>query len=181
MVLHPNGYKNKGITDHISLYLVIADANSLRPGSEIRASFRLFMLDQNKDTYLTLQGKLLITINSQYHNPRVVNNLINYLVVHLDTEENGRRFHSMKLEWGFDKFMPLTTFTDPSNGYLVNDTCVVGAEVYVRREKLSGKGECLSMIKDAITYKNTWRIDNFSNLTEETADSKIFNSADHKW
>ncbi|KAL8064702.1 hypothetical protein ABFX02_01G108300 [Erythranthe guttata] len=153
LVVHPNGYKNKGITDHISLYLVLAESNSLNPGWEIRASFRLFLLDQNKDSYITLQ----------------------------DTTENGRRFHGMKLEWGFNKFIPLAAFIDPSNGYLVNDTCVFGAEVYVCREKLSGKGECLSMIKDPITYKSTWRIDNFSDITQESADSKPFSSADKKW
>ncbi|KAI3469199.1 hypothetical protein Pfo_025862 [Paulownia fortunei] len=153
LALHPNGNKNKDITDHISLYLVIAEANSLGPGWEIRAVFRLFLLDQNKDSYLTLQ----------------------------DTAENGRRFHGMKLEWGFDKFVPLTAFKDPANGYLVDDTCVFGAQVYVCREKVTGKGECLSMIKDAISYKNTWRIDNFSSLTEECVDSKTFSAADRKW
>ncbi|KAL7123584.1 hypothetical protein ACP275_01G113900 [Erythranthe tilingii] len=153
LVVHPNGYKNKGITDHISLYLVLAESNSLNPGWEIRAFFRLFLLDQNKDNFITLQ----------------------------DTTEHGRRFHGMKLEWGFNKFIPLVAFMDPSNGYLVNDTCVFGAEVYVCREKLSGKGECLSMIKDPITYKSTWRIDNFSGITDESADSKPFSFAGQKW
>ncbi|KAI3469200.1 hypothetical protein Pfo_025863, partial [Paulownia fortunei] len=97
------------------------------------------------------------------------------------TTKNGRWFHGMKLEWGFDNFMPLTTFKDPANGYLLNDTCVFGAEVYMCREKLIRKGKCLPMIKDAINYKNTWRIDNFSSLTEECVDSKPFSAADRKW
>ncbi|KAL3834047.1 hypothetical protein ACJIZ3_008783 [Penstemon smallii] len=153
LVLHPNGNKSKGITDHISLYLVIAEGNSLPPGWEIRAIFRLFLLDQNKDIYLTLQ----------------------------DTAEEGRRFHGTKLESGFDKFIPQIAFNNSANGYLVNDTCVFGAEVYVCQEKHIGKGESLAMIKDAISYKHTWRIENFSSLTEECVDSKTFNSADHKW
>ncbi|KAL0388942.1 UNVERIFIED_CONTAM: Squamosa promoter-binding-like protein 1 [Sesamum radiatum] len=57
-----------------------------------------------------------------------------------DTAENGRRFHQMKPEWGFDKFIPHSAFNDSTNGYLVNDTCVFGAEVYVCQEKLIGKG-----------------------------------------
>ncbi|KAG8370589.1 hypothetical protein BUALT_Bualt14G0132800 [Buddleja alternifolia] len=157
LVVHPDGNKDKGITDHISLYLVLvpgASSNSpLPPGWEIRALFRLYLLDQNNDTYLTLQ----------------------------DTAEKGRRFHGMKQEWGFDKFIPHTTFKDADNGYLVNDTCVFGAEVYVCQEKHTGKGECLSMIKDAITYKNTWRIENFNSLNQECVDSIPFNAADHKW
>lgn len=86
----------------------------------------------------------------------------------------------MKLAWGFDKFISLEAFNDAANGYLVDDTTVFGAEVYVCQEKIAGKGECLSMIKDAIAYKNTWRFD-FSNLTEECKDSTPFNAADHKW
>lgn len=58
LVVHPNGNKNKGISDHISLYLVIADSNSRGPAWEIRANFRLYLLDQNKDSYLTLQGMI---------------------------------------------------------------------------------------------------------------------------
>ncbi|KAK4418776.1 hypothetical protein Salat_2290400 [Sesamum alatum] len=128
LVLHPNGNKNKAISDHISVYLLIAESNSLV----------------------------------------------------LDTAENGRRFHQMKPEWGFDEFIPHAAFNDSANGYLVNDTCVFGAEVYVCQEKLIGKGECLSMIKDAITYKNTWRVE-FSSLTDECVDSKPFIAADQKW
>lgn len=91
----------------------------------------------------------------------------------LDTAESGRRFHRLKLEWGFDKFIPLAAFKDTAKGYLVDDTCVFGAEIYVHREKLTGKGECLSMVKDAIAYKNTWRIVDFSSLTEECLESNI--------
>ncbi|KAK9215011.1 hypothetical protein WN944_007014 [Citrus x changshan-huyou] len=50
-----------------------------------------------------------------------------------------RRFHGLKLEWGFDQFIPLEEFNDASNGYLVGDTCVFGAEVLVKeRNKCKG-------------------------------------------
>ncbi|PIM98003.1 Speckle-type POZ protein SPOP [Handroanthus impetiginosus] len=152
LVLHPNGNKNKGVTDHISLYLLLVSPPTT-PGWEVRALFRLFLLNHSNYTYFTLK----------------------------DTADNGRWFHSLNLEWGFDKFIPHAAFKDPANGYLVNDTCVFGAEVYVCQETLIGKGESLSMIKDPITYKNTWRIANFSTLTEECLESKPFNAADHKW
>ncbi|KAK9182117.1 hypothetical protein WN944_025259 [Citrus x changshan-huyou] len=35
-----------------------------------------------------------------------------------------RRFGELKLQCGFDQFIPLTTFNNTSNGYLVEDTCV---------------------------------------------------------
>ncbi|KAL2464499.1 TRAF-like family protein [Forsythia ovata] len=151
LVVYPNGNKDKGITDHISLYLVMTQVESLNPGWEIRTVFRLYLLDQNKDNYFTL-GDIA-----------------------------GKRFHRMKHEWGFDKFVPLTLFNDPAKGYLVNDTCVFGAEVYITQEKHTGKGEILSMIKDAISYKHTWKIDDFSSLSDECINSIPFNAADQKW
>ncbi|KAL7251756.1 hypothetical protein ACSBR1_013585 [Camellia fascicularis] len=153
LALYPSGNKSKGIKDHLSLYLVMAEGSSVHPGWEVHAVFRLFVLNQNKDTYLVLE----------------------------DTPGKGKRFHRMKLEWGFDQFIPLKTFNNPSNGYLVNDTCVFGAEVFVCKEQNTGKGECLLMVKDAITYKNTWKIDNFSRLDKECYDSKAFSARDLQW
>ena len=93
-----------------------------------------------------------------------------------------RRFHEMKLEWGFDQFIPLKAFNDASNGYLVDDTCVVGAEVFVCRERSTGEGETLSMIKDAIMYKHVWKVENFSKLDDDGyTDSRAFNAGDQKW
>ncbi|KDO40758.1 hypothetical protein CISIN_1g026621mg [Citrus sinensis] len=74
-----------------------------------------------------------------------------------------RRFHVLKLEWGFDQFIPLEEFNDASNGYLVGDTCVFGAEVLVK-ERNKCKGECLFLAKltSASNYKHVWKIENFS-------------------
>ncbi|CAA2988876.1 Speckle-type POZ SPOP [Olea europaea subsp. europaea] len=151
LVVYPNGNKDKGITDHISMYVVMTQVESLNPGWEIHANFRLFLRDQNKNNYFTLE------------------------------DVAGKPFHKMQLEYGFDKFVPLTHFNDPAKGYLVNDICVFGAEVYVTQEKLTGKGEILSMVKDAISYKHTWKIDYFSNLIGEYLDSQPFNAADQTW
>ncbi|KAF4380327.1 hypothetical protein F8388_024620 [Cannabis sativa] len=41
-----------------------------------------------------------------------------------------RRFHEMKKEWGFEQIISLETFKDVHNGYVVNDSCVFGAEVF---------------------------------------------------
>ncbi|KAF4380331.1 hypothetical protein F8388_024624 [Cannabis sativa] len=42
-----------------------------------------------------------------------------------------RRFHEMKKEWGFEQIISLETFKDVHNGYVVNDSCVFGAEVFI--------------------------------------------------
>lgn len=65
---------------------------------------------------------------------------------------------------GFDKLIALKDFTDASNGYLVDDTCVFGAEVFVRKETRPPK-VCPSIIKrTSKTYKHAWKVLKFSSL-----------------
>ncbi|GLU05158.1 hypothetical protein SLE2022_222720 [Rubroshorea leprosula] len=153
LILYPGGNKSRNVKDYISLYLAIADTDSVNGNSEVRASFKLFLLDQSKD---------------------------NYLVVN-DATVKERRFHGLRNQWGFDQFLPLRTFNDVSNGYLVDDTCVLGAEVFVTKEMSTGKGEHLSMIKDATSSKHIWRIESFSTKQLECYDSQTFFSGDYNW
>ncbi|KAL6186092.1 hypothetical protein ACLB2K_042214 [Fragaria x ananassa] len=48
----------------------------------------------------------------------------------------------------FDKLMPLKEFTDATNGYLIGGTCVLGAEIFVCKERTKGIRECLSRTND---------------------------------
>ncbi|CAL9053063.1 unnamed protein product [Musa banksii] len=48
-------------------------------------------------------------------------------------KETQHQFNSRESDWGFTSFMSLSELYDPSRGYLVNDTCVIEAEVAVRR------------------------------------------------
>ncbi|XP_044498270.1 protein RESTRICTED TEV MOVEMENT 3 [Mangifera indica] len=153
LILHPNGNKSKKVEDHISVYLAMADASSLPTGWEVHAVFRLFLLDQNQDNYLIAQ----------------------------DSQGKQRRFHRLKPELGFDHFIPIQVLSDASNGYLVDDTCVLGAEVFVSKERSTGKGECLEMIKDPRSFKHVWKVENFSKLDTEYYDSKEFTVAGYKW
>ncbi|KAL5564635.1 hypothetical protein UlMin_027799 [Ulmus minor] len=137
LVVYPNGNKSKNVKENISVYLAMAAIESLQIGWEVHAVLRLFLLDQNNNNYMVLQ----------------------------DVVGKERRFHRMKLEWGFDEFIPLKTFNDGTNGFLVDDICVFGAEVFVCKERSREKGECFQMIKNPILIKHTWRVDNFSKLT----------------
>lgn len=47
--------------------------------------------------------------------------------------ETQHQFNARESDWGFTSFMPLSELYDPTRGYLVNDTCIVEAEVAVRR------------------------------------------------
>ncbi|XP_015899301.3 TNF receptor-associated factor homolog 1b [Ziziphus jujuba] len=153
LVVYPSGNKNRNVKEHVSVYLAMIKENSLPTGWQVYANFSLFLLDQNEDNYMVLQY----------------------------AEERERQFHALKLEWGFDKFISLKAFNDARNGFLVDDSCVFGAEVFVCKERSTGKGQCLSMIKDAIMNKHVWKVENFSKLVVENIDSKTFNAGDHKW
>ncbi|XP_048136928.1 uncharacterized protein LOC115732650 isoform X2 [Rhodamnia argentea] len=153
LVLYPNGNTSKNVKEHVSLYLSTAETSSFPPGWEVHASVRFFLLDQDKDSYMIIQ----------------------------DDMRKEWRFHGMKIERGFDQFIPLKTLNDARNGYLVDDTCVFGAEVFVTRERSTGKGENLSMVKDRVVQKCSWKIDNFSKLDKEFSESKVFIAGNQKW
>ncbi|XP_030468969.1 uncharacterized protein LOC115687510 [Syzygium oleosum] len=153
LVLYPNGNKSKNVKEHVSLYLSMAETSSLPSGWEVHALVKFFLLDQDKDSYLTIQ----------------------------DAVRKEWRFHGMKLECGFDQFIPLKMFNNAQNGYLMDDTCVFGAEVFVTREKSTGQGENLSMIKDAISQKHVWEVENFLQMDEKFYDSKVFIAGNQKW
>lgn len=84
----------------------------------------------------------------------------------------------MNTEWGFPQFVSLTTFSDPVNGYLLEDSCVFGAEVFVI--KCTGKGELLSILDFPITGVCTWEITSSSLLYAEDV-LKVFTVGEHKW
>ncbi|KAH1189847.1 Ubiquitin carboxyl-terminal hydrolase 13 [Glycine max] len=44
------------------------------------------------------------------------------------------QFNARESDWGFINFMPLAELYDPARGYLVNDTCVVEADISVRKD-----------------------------------------------
>ncbi|KAM3339057.1 ubiquitin C-terminal hydrolase 12-like [Capsicum galapagoense] len=83
-----------------------------------------------------------------------------------DTVMKGieRRFRNIKTEWGYSKCISHETFKDPSNGYLVNDECIFGVDVYVIKNQRIG--ECFSL-NDADPYKHEWKIAEFTKLTNK--------------
>ncbi|XP_034682194.1 uncharacterized protein LOC117911878 [Vitis riparia] len=151
LCLYPNGNKRSDGDGHISLYLVISDTQNLPLGWEVTVSFKLFVFNHIHEEYLTVQ----------------------------DTDGKVRHFNVMKTQCGFAQFLPLDVLTDPCNGYLMDDSCIFGAEVFVI--KYSGKGECLSMIKEPDDGTFTWMIENFSRLKQEAIYSEIFTVKDFKW
>ncbi|KAL3641553.1 hypothetical protein CASFOL_012368 [Castilleja foliolosa] len=94
----------------------------------------------------------------------------------------ARRFHVLKQEWGFKQFISKKDFTDPSNGFLVDDKCGFGAEVYIKENKTSVV-ECLSLKSSTVDkepYKREFKITNFSTLKAKWV-SEEFTVKGHKW
>ncbi|KAM1086428.1 uncharacterized protein LOC126595177 [Malus sylvestris] len=153
LVLYPNGNKKKNVEDHISVYLEMVGADSLQTGYEVYVDFRFFLLDQNKGMFLVLQ----------------------------DANKKEKCFHAIMHSSGFDKLITLTSFTNPSNGYVIDDNCVIGAEVFVCKERRAGKGESISKIKDAVKCKHVWKVENFSKLGTDCCKSEPFTAGGRKW
>ncbi|WCJ32908.1 TRAF-like family protein [Euphorbia peplus] len=149
--LYPSGNKNVDEKNHVSLYLRLSESNSLPLNREVNVYLKLFLYNHIRDKYLTVE----------------------------DTKGRVRRFHRMKQEWGFDQLIPLNVFNDASNGYLINDSCVFGAEVFV----LEGccKFECASAVKELGDNSYTWKFENFAELEEETYFSDVFVIGGHRW
>ena len=99
----------------------------------------------------------------------------------LDAFTRKKCFHGAMLSAGFDKLILLEDFSDVSNGFLVDDTCVYGAEVFVCNEKRTGKGECLARIQNASICKHVWKVQKFSTLGDQVYASIPFSAGDYKW
>lgn len=102
---------------------------------------------------------------------------------HYCVEAKGvvREFNRMKKEWGCDRLLSLEAFMEPSNGYLVNDCCAFGVEVFVI--KSTGCGETLSMVSvEPAESTHPWEIRNFRNLAYAGSQySESFTVKERKW
>ena len=89
-----------------------------------------------------------------------------------DADMRVRHYNELKLEWGIPKFIDIKTFVDQENGYLINEKCVFGAEVFVIKNP--NKIELLSMMDQPIIYPHTWVINKFSSFHKEYYKSEPF-------
>ncbi|XP_019152445.1 PREDICTED: uncharacterized protein LOC109149239 [Ipomoea nil] len=87
------------------------------------------------------------------------------------------KFHYLKQECGISKFVPRCEFDDAANGYLVDDTCVFGVEVFVIHSKFVEQ-RLSPLVKVGETY--TWKVSGFSNMNK-VCYSDEFTAASFKW
>ncbi|KAL8048881.1 hypothetical protein ABFX02_07G096000 [Erythranthe guttata] len=92
------------------------------------------------------------------------------------------RFQPMKSEWGFSKFISKKIMSEPSNGYLVDDNCVFGAEVFVVKREAEDVTQCFYLRDVGIPFKRYWMIPNFSKLGDKDIwKSQEFTAGCKKW
>ncbi|XP_040373695.1 uncharacterized protein LOC112199523 [Rosa chinensis] len=154
LVIYPNGNKKRNVEGHVSLYLELAGEYSLQGDWEIYVDFRLFLLDQKRGKYLVLEDAF--------------------------AKENCFHREMLRLP-GFDRFMPLEEFTNASNGYVVDDTCVFSAEDFVCKERTKGKRERLLTTNNAVMHRQVWKVENFSKLDDPFYKSEPFVAGNQKW
>ncbi|XP_054778267.1 uncharacterized protein LOC129286298 [Prosopis cineraria] len=153
IVFYPRG-KNKDNdgAEHISLYLEIVETKELPTGWEVLSHFKFFVHDQIKDKYLVIQY----------------------------AKDDLKRFYPAKTEWGFDEFLPMNTFKDMENGYLVDDCCLFGAEVFVVQR--TGQYECItSLPPSVVNRKYTWKLNNLSKYGPQRRQSELFTVEGTEW
>ncbi|CAJ2632049.1 unnamed protein product [Trifolium pratense] len=146
--IYPSGNTKGNGQGHVSIYLMLVDPPSLPIDWEVNAIINFSAYNFRDDEYVTTQDATV------------------------------RRFHVLKTEWGIPKFINLDTFLDPLNGYLVDDTCVFGAEVFI--VKISNKGDCLSIIPP-VTISHSWKFGKFSFANLDKYESESFVGGDYKW
>lgn len=138
LIIYPNGRESKNEGDHISVYLSVAEIDSLPADWEINANLSIFLHNQISNNYLCFRGK-------------------------------ARRFDAKNLKWGFS--ISKRVLTQPSNGYLVDDECAFGAEVFLSKTT-QAINECLSL--------HDWKIFDYSKL-KGVWNSRYFLAGGLRW
>ncbi|KAE8669017.1 putative Leucine-rich repeat protein kinase family protein [Hibiscus syriacus] len=150
LVLYPTGNKESNGNGYISLYLEIENTGNLSLDWEVNVEFKLFVFDQIRDLYMAVK----------------------------DIEVPVRRFYELKTKWGFSQFLSQEAFNNVANGYLVDDCCILGAEVFVIQRPLKLEK---SVLQKPAGGTITWMIENFSNFDKEFYDSPVVTIEDIKW
>ena len=100
--------------------------------------------------------------------------------MHADAKGALKHFDNLRTEHGCSQLISLDKLNDPCNGYLVNDCCVFGVEVFVIQPS-SGNEETLTMVKEPNGRTYTWSIKNFSKLNDNLQYSNEFIVGGRKW
>ncbi|GAB4853984.1 hypothetical protein Ancab_040188 [Ancistrocladus abbreviatus] len=77
----------------------------------------------------------------------------------------NRRFDATHPEWGIARALHVDDFTDEANGLLINNSCAIGAEVYVLQN--IPKIARLFLVEKTPDRTHTWRVYNYTKLRDD--------------
>ncbi|GAB4838736.1 hypothetical protein Ancab_028279 [Ancistrocladus abbreviatus] len=83
-----------------------------------------------------------------------------------DSDLRERRFDATKAVWGMSKVLPQVDFYAESNGFLIQDRCTFGAEVFIINTTIPTSAK-LTSIDSIRTRTYPWRVENFSKLSDD--------------
>ncbi|XP_021886895.1 probable inactive serine/threonine-protein kinase fnkC [Carica papaya] len=150
LCFYPEGCKERNGSGHISLYLEILKEGTFPSQWEVTVNFKMFVFDQIRNKYHIIQ----------------------------DADGVPKCFNGITKEWGFAHLVSQKTFNDPQSGFLVNDHCKFGVEIFVIKHMCNKN----VMIKDPANCNTyTWLIDNFSTLNSRRHESMTFTICGRKW
>ncbi|GAB2275093.1 hypothetical protein Dimus_009860 [Dionaea muscipula] len=115
--------------------------DKLKPGEIVNARFCFFVYNQKMDKYFAKQDMKV------------------------------KRFSLLKAEWGIPDVLSLSTFNDPTKGYVINDCCVFGTEVFV----LTSDFRMGTLVNKADGNRQySWTVSQYSKLEDNKRDSAVF-------
>ncbi|CAA2992867.1 MATH domain and coiled-coil domain-containing At3g58360-like isoform X1 [Olea europaea subsp. europaea] len=113
-------YPKGNDVDHLSVYLQVADKDSLPDGWSRTANFTLHLINQMNST------------------------------MSMSTKQGAQcKFEKEKSRWGYPSLFPLSKLHDKNGGYLVDGTCVIEAEVSVTDVFPVSTDESVNKLRDA--------------------------------
>ncbi|GAB2275100.1 hypothetical protein Dimus_009865 [Dionaea muscipula] len=140
----------KDDTDDGHISMYLKLIDKLKPNEAVNAMFRFFVYNQKMDNYLVKQ------------------------------DMSGRHFSLLKTEWGISEVLPFSIFNDATNGYVINDCCVFGTEVFVLKNDF--QMGTLSPVSEAnVKYQYSWTVSQYSKLNDQHCVSPVFTFDGISW
>ncbi|GAB2242762.1 hypothetical protein Droror1_Dr00019537 [Drosera rotundifolia] len=148
-VLKIHWNENKDDQDKSHISMFLRLIDKVKPGEVVTAMFRFYVHNQKLGNYLVVQ------------------------------DATGRQFSVAKSEWGISKVLPISEVMDSSKGYILDDCCVVGVEVFPAKNEY--KVATLAVVQKNSTRQYTWKVAKFSALADARLDSPVFTIDGISW
>ncbi|GAB2275089.1 hypothetical protein Dimus_009856 [Dionaea muscipula] len=142
--------EKKDDTDDGYISMYLKLIDKLKPNEAVNAMFRFFVYNQKMDNYLVKQ------------------------------DMTGKHFSLLKTEWGISEVLPLSTFNDAANGYVINDCCVFGTEVFVLKNDF-WMGTLSPVSEANVNHHYSWTVSQYSKLNDEYCNSPVFTFDGISW